>query len=455
MKAYARPMKPSFTAFAVEDDPFYRKLVVHALSLDADFEVQGFENAAALRKALGKTVPHLITLDFRLPDATGKELLDFLQKNYPSVEVIMISEQQDVATAIDLLHAGAYDYIVKDDELRNRLLQNLSRLKKQFELESRVKDLEQMLQAQSNQAVPFVGESKTLQPVKDLAHKAAQSHITVTITGETGTGKEVLAKFIHANSNRAHKPFVAINMASIPEQLMESELFGYDKGAFTGADTAKAGKFEEAHGGTLFLDEIAELGLPMQSKLLRAIQERKIVRLGSTKEISFDCRIITASHKDLKIEVKEKRFREDLYFRFFGISIDLPPLRDRGKDLFLLADFFAAQAVKDQGLQAVKFSKEAQQKMQQYQWPGNIRELKAVVELAVVLSGGNEIGENDIHLKHSDFLEDQLQQHKTLRQYEVAIVQHFLNQFDGDTKKTAQHLDIGQTTVYRMMKEMV
>lgn len=442
-----------FKIYILEDDEWFSRLINHAAKLDPEVETQVFGKAKDLYEALDKEVAHIVTLDYRLPDATGSEVLEKLKDKYPDTEFIMISEQQDVATAIALLHQGAYDYLVKDNNLKDRLLAVISKLKKQLALTERVKELEQLLANGTKKQVPFVGECAPIKEVKQLILKASTSPITVTITGETGTGKEVVAQYIHQNSDRAKKPFVAINMAAIPENLLESELFGYEKGAFTGADKAKPGKFEEANGGTLFLDEIAELPLALQSKLLRALQEKKLQRLGSNKELSFDCRIITASHKDLQHEVKAKRFREDLYFRLFGIQIELPPLRDRGSDIILLADFFIGKFAKENKSSVKLLGAEAKRKLKDYAWPGNIRELKAVIDLAMVMASEEEISAGDLHLRHQDLLDKELKTQKTLREYDIAIVKHYMEKFDDNTKRVADVLGIGQTTVYRMLKE--
>ncbi|TXC78604.1 sigma-54-dependent transcriptional regulator [Luteibaculum oceani] len=444
-------MSRKIKVFVVEDDDWFGRLINHSISLNPNCEAHRFGSAQELYSQLKEETPDIITLDYRLPDAKGAEVLEKVKGQYPETEVIIISEQQDIATAMELLHNGAYDYIVKDDNLKDRLLLNLNRLEKQLSLQNRIKDLEQELSTKKEHN--FVGESDALKPIKKLVEKAAQSNITVTISGETGTGKEVIAQYIHQHSKVADKPMIAVNMAAIPENLLESELFGYEKGAFTGADKAKPGKFEEANGGTLFLDEVAELPLHLQSKLLRVLQERKLTRLGSNKEISFDCRIITATHKDLQKEVQEKRFREDLFFRLFGIQINLPPLRDRGEDIILLSEFFVLKASKQNGLPAKPLAREAKKKLKSYQWPGNIRELKAVMELALVLSNGEEIEAEDISLQNADLLQTQLQKEKSMRQYEIEIVQHYMKKYDDNTKKVAEVLSIGQTTVYRLLKE--
>jgi DNA-binding NtrC family response regulator len=292
-----------------------------------------------------------------------------------------------------------------------------------------------------------------MQRIFSLLEKTAKTNITVAITGQTGTGKELVAKAIHFNSERMKKPFIAINVAAIPKELIESELFGYEKGAFTGADQARSGKFEEANKGTLFLDEIGEMDLNMQSKLLRALQEREITRLGSNKVIPLDVRIVVATHRDLQQEVKAGNFREDLYYRLLGISIDLPPLRDRGNDIILLARTFTTDFCTENKLPKKDFTQEAIDKLLKYGYPGNVRELKAVVEIASVMSDGNLIKDTDIQFNERADIEDLLQENLTLEEFNAKIIRWNLKKYNNNVLKVAERLDIGKSTIYRMMKE--
>ena len=278
-------------------------------------------------------------------------------------------------------------------------------------------------------------------------------NITVTINGETGTGKELAAKAIHFNSDRMKKPFVAINVAAIPKELIESELFGYEKGAFTGADQARAGKFEEANNGTVFLDEIGEMSLSMQSKLLRALQEREIIRLGSNKVIPINVRIIVATHKDLFQEVKEGRFREDLYYRLLGIRLELPPLKERGNDIVLLAKNFVSEFCRENKLPTKDFSQNALDKLVNYSFPGNVRELKAIVEVAIVMSDSTILDDNDIFFNKRVDVDDFIQEELTLEEYNGKIIKGYLIKHDNNVAKVSEKLQIGKSTIYRMIKE--
>jgi transcriptional regulator with PAS, ATPase and Fis domain len=283
--------------------------------------------------------------------------------------------------------------------------------------------------------------------------KTITNNIPIEIYGETGTGKELVAKAIHFNSLRKSKPYIALNVAAFPKELIESELFGYEKGAFTGALLSKPGKLEEANGGTLFLDEISEMDPSMQAKLLRAIQEMEINRLGSNKSIKLNFRIITASHKNLLQEVKEGRFREDLYYRLMGMKIELPPLRKRGNDILVLANHFISNYAKWNKLEVKQFSEEAKSALLKYRYPGNVRELKAITETAYVMSDTNTIQEEDLQLNEVNLLENILGQHLTLEEYNIKIIEHFLQRNNQNVLKTAQDLGIGKTTVYRYINE--
>lgn len=441
-----------FTIFVVEDNEWYNKMLVYHLSLNPDFIVKAFFNGDEVMKHIHEN-PHVITIDYRLPDITGDELLTKIKSFNNTIEVIAISEQEDIETAVDMMKNGAFDYIVKTTDVKDRLLNTIHHIQKKINLEKRIAILEEEVASKYEFGKTILGASKSILSLFPLLSKAVQTNITVSISGETGTGKEVIAKAIHFNSDGKKNPFVAINMAAIPKELFESEFFGYEKGAFTGANNSKPGLFEEANGGTLFLDEIAETDLNFQAKLLRALQEKEITRVGSNKPISFNCRLIVATHKNLQEEVKKGNFREDLYYRLFGLPIHLPPLRERDKDVLILAKTFADRFCEDNKLQKKNFSESAQMKLMGYSWPGNIRELKSVVELAAVLSNSDVIDATDLNLSSYDPISEVLNEELTMKEYELKILQIFLSKYNNNTRVVADKLDIGQTTVYRMMKE--
>jgi two-component system response regulator AtoC len=438
--------------FVVEDNEWYRKLLVHTISLNPDYSVKAFETGKELLSAMDER-PDVVTVDYRLPDMLGSELMEKIHNIHPETAILAISEQEDIETAVDLLKLGAYDYIVKSNDIRNRLLNTLQHVQKQAKLIQRIETLEKEVQDKYNFDQTIIGQSQPVKKLFELLRKAVTTNITVSITGETGTGKEVVAKAIHYNSPNRDLPFVAVNVAAIPKELFESELFGHEKGSFTGASTMRKGKFEEADGGTLFLDEIGELDPVFQAKMLRVLQEREITRIGSNTPIPFNCRIIVATHKNLQEEVRNGNFREDLYYRLYGLPIELPPLRDRDKDIVLLATTFIKRFCAENKLDEKKLSTGAQQKLLGYQWPGNIRELKSVAELSVVLSSSNQIEPEDIMLSTNNVLPDVLGEELTLREYTRRIVQLYLSRYDNNTKLVAEKLDIGQTTIYRMLKE--
>src|SRR6201995_1170689 len=346
-----------YTIFIVEDDPWYGELLQYHLSLNPDYKITRFENGKDCLDQLYKQ-PDLITVDFSLPDLPGDKLYQKIREINPAIPVIIISSQEDIKVAVKLLKMGANDYLVKDDSTRDLLWNAVIRIRENQSLKKEVEVLKEELGQKFAFEKTIIGQSDALKKVFGLMEKASKTNINVSITGETGTGKEVAAKAIHYNSDRRKKAFVAVNMAAIPKELMESELFGYEKGAFTGAVGRKAGKFEEANGGTIFLDEIAELDLSVQSKILRVLQEREVVRVGGNESITLDIRVIVATHKNLEEEVKKGNFREDLYYRIIGLPVALPPLRDRGNDVLILAKFFADDFTRSNKLPSVSISKE-------------------------------------------------------------------------------------------------
>ncbi len=442
----------AFKIFVVEDDEWYSRLLMHNLSLNPDYEIQCFSDGESCLKAL-HLQPDVVTLDYRLPDMKGLEVLKQIKSNNTDIQVILISEQEDIEVVVDLLKHGAYDYLVKSKDIRERLLNTVNNIRKERQLKDEIKSLRREVKKKYSYQNTIVGNSEATQKIYNLIEKATRTNVTVSISGETGTGKELVAKAIHYNSTRAKQAFVAVNMAAIPKELIESELFGHEKGAFTGAGTRRIGKFEEAHGGTLFLDEIAEMDVSLQAKLLRALQEKEIVRIGSNKAVKIDCRIIIATNKNLLEEVKRGNFRQDLYYRFYGLPIELPPLRERGNDIILLAKTFIQNFCSENGMENKILSAKASKKLLAYPFPGNVRELKSVIELAVTLADGDEIKASHILLDNPADLEDLFAENMTLREYNLKLVKKLLEKYDNKPKVVAAKLDIGVATIYRMLKE--
>ena len=441
----------SLKVFILEDDHWYGSMLEHYLSLNPDYEVRRFTSSKDFFSHLHEK-PDVVTLDYSMPDMDGGEVLKKIKGVHPHIQVLIISGQEDVSTAITLLKNGAFEYIVKDEETKDRLWNSLLHLQEINGLRNEVEHLKEQV-AQKHDFTKFIiGKSEPILKVFSLIEKASKTTITVSITGETGSGKEVVAKAIHYNSERQKKPFVAVNVAAIPKDLLESELFGHEKGAFTGAVTRRIGKFEEANNGTLFLDEIGELDFNLQAKLLRVLQEREVTRIGSNEVTPVNARIIVATHRNLLDEVKNKTFREDLYYRLIGLPIALPPLRERDNDILILAKHFMDLFCKDNNLPKKSLSQDAQQKLLNYAFPGNVRELKSVIELAVVMTDDEYILADHIAINTAAAVTDLLNKERSLKEYEIDIIQHYLDKYDKDVLLVAKKLDIGKSTIYRMIQ---
>lgn len=439
--------------FAVEDDQAYTKFIKYVLGLNPDYEIEFFTTGKECINNLHKN-PSIITLDYSLPDMPGQQVLEQIKSYDPNIVVIIVSAQEKIGTAVELLKAGAFDYITKDQDTKDRLLNSINNARNKHSLIKEIDHLKREISEKYEFEKSIVGTSTAIKRTFALLEKAVKSTISVSITGETGTGKELISKAIHYNSKRKNKPFIAVNIAAIPSELIESELFGHEKGAFTGAMTRRIGKFEEADGGTIFLDEIGEMELSLQAKLLRILQEREVTRIGSNQVIKLDVRIITATHRDLAEEVRAGRFREDLYYRLLGLPVHLPPLRERGNDILLIAKHFLDQFSKENQLSKFRISEGAQKKMLEYPFPGNIRELRSIIELSAVMAEGNEIREQDITFTSTSNAESILYQEMTMQAYMYRIIRHFLNRYDNNVLEVAKRLDIGKSSLYRYLKEM-
>ncbi len=442
----------SIRIFIVEDDPMYIRLAKYTAELNPEHEVSVFQTGQECLDNLFLN-PDIISLDYSLSDMTGKKILEKIKAYNSNIGVIILSGQSDVSVAVELLKFGAYDYIEKNEDAKDRFQKALENIKSKINLQQEVEELKDKLGHKYSFEHTVVGHSPIIQKMLKLLQKAIKTNISVSITGETGSGKEIAARLIHYNSERRKGKFVAVNVSAIPKDLLESELFGHEKGAFTGANTRKLGQFELADKGSLFLDEIADMDFSMQAKLLRAIQEREIVRVGGIQTIKFDTRIIVATHKDLSREVELGNFREDLYYRLLGLPVHVPPLRERGSDILLLMRHFLNEFTQVNKLGKITVDKKAKEKLMSYHFPGNVRELKATIELAAVMSEDNHIKAEDINFnspkKSSYFLNKEL----TLKEFNSNIIHHFLEKYDRDILLVAKKLDIGKSTIYRMLKE--
>mgnify|MGYP002629298386 FL=1 len=372
----------------VEDDINMRKSLEIAMSDYKEFEVKTFKNAKDALKNLDDSFDLIIT-DINMPGMDGIEFVKELNGRF---EVIIMTGNATLGRAIESIHLGVKDFLLKPFDV-DTLVEAIKR-------EDKIQKTKKSVVPTKSNESDFLGTSQALEKVLKIADKASKTDASILLLGQSGVGKEVFASYIHKNSPRANKPFVAINMAAIPENLVESELFGFEKGAFTDASEAKAGQFELAQGGTLFLDEIGEMPYGVQAKLLRALQEKEVRRLGSPKLIKIDIRIISATNANLQEKIKNGEFREDLYYRLNTIPLYIPPLKERKDEILQIADAMVEQNCKKYGFDLKLFSKDAKEQLLSYNWPGNIRELISVVERAVILSETQEIQKDELFLNN-------------------------------------------------------
>ncbi|MDT0557297.1 sigma-54 dependent transcriptional regulator [Ichthyenterobacterium sp. W332] len=377
----------------IEDEAAIRRVLVKILSEENDtYNVEEAEDGLVGIEKIKKEDYDLVLCDIKMPKMDGVEVLEAVKKIKPETPIVMISGHGDLDTAVNTMRMGAFDYISKPPDL-NRLL-NTVRIaldRKELVVENK------MLKKKVSKNYEMIGESKEIAQIKNIIDKVAPTDARVLITGPNGTGKELVAHWLHQKSERSKGPMIEVNCAAIPSELIESELFGHVKGAFTSANKDRAGKFEAANGGTIFLDEIGDMSLSAQAKVLRALQESRIQRVGSDKDIKVDVRVVAATNKNLKKEIEEGKFREDLYHRLAVILIKVPALNDRRDDIPLLIEYFTNKIASEQGTAKKSFSVKAIKLLQNYDWTGNIRELRNVVERLIIL-GEKEVSESDVKL---------------------------------------------------------
>ena len=375
----------------IEDEAAIRRVLVKILSEESDtYNVHEAEDGLVGIDMVKKDDFDLILCDIKMPKMDGVEVLEAVKKLKPEIPIVMISGHGDLDTAVNTMRLGAFDYISKPPDL-NRLL-NTVRIaldRKELVVENT------RLKKKVSKNYEMIGESPAIGRIKDMIDKVAPTDARVLITGPNGTGKELVAHWLHQKSERSKGPMIEVNCAAIPSELIESELFGHVKGAFTSAAKDRAGKFEAANGGTIFLDEIGDMSLSAQAKVLRALQESRIQRVGSDKDIKVNVRVVAATNKNLKKEIEEGKFREDLYHRLAVILIEVPALNDRREDIPLLIDYFSNKISEEQGTASKTFSANAVKLLQNYDWTGNIRELRNVIERLIIL-GGQEVSEADV-----------------------------------------------------------
>ncbi len=437
----------------VDDEQAQRELLAGFL----DKRGLAVTTAESGEKAL-ELYPHVFApvaiVDMKMPGMNGLELIAGLKEINPFIQVIVLTAFGSVETAVAAMKAGAYDYLTKPVEDLDELMLKLEKAARQNRLVVDNVVLSERL-AEVFPTSEIIGESAPIRKVKELISLVASKEATVLITGPSGTGKELVARAVHALSPRSERKLVAINCAAFPETLLESELFGFERGAFTGADRAKQGRFELAEGGTLFLDEIGEMPLSMQVKLLRVLEERKIERLGSVKDISLDIRIIAATNRDLQKLVEEQKFREDLYYRLNVVQIHMPPLKERAGDILLLAEKFMEKFSRRAGKEVKGIAPDAAELLTSYAWPGNVRELENIIERAVVLSTGSSITRADLsglsaHTSSAAAASGEL---LPMAEVEKRHIKFCLDSLDWNMAKAADTLGIHRNTLRLKIKE--
>ena len=436
----------------VDDDLLMREALRDTLSAEGH-EVQAVESAALAMAELEKQEWDIVLADLSLPRVSGLELLDRIKRSWPTTEVIVITGQGSIATAVDAIKRGAYHYLTKPftaEEIIHLVHQALERRR----LVDRKERLEEELW-QARGVHQLVGQSEALRRVRQMIQTAGGSEATVLIEGESGTGKEIIANAIHAQSKRSRGPLVKMNCAAVPETLLESELFGHEKGAFTGADRRRVGRFEQAEGGTLFLDEVCEMQPRLQAKFLRALQEREIERLGGSETIPVDVRIIAATNRDLQKALAEGVLREDLYYRLNVILLRVPPLRERMDDVPILAMHFVRKYAARESVPTASIAEEAMNVLLSYAWPGNVRELENAIERAVVLGRGEVLRPQDlppqVH-RRGDERQPLIPAHLTLEEIEKLAIAQALRLTGGNKSEAAERLGIHRTSIYDKMR---
>lgn len=445
------------TILVVDDDADMRELA-HDILKDRGHQVATAGSGEEALKRLAEEDYAVVLTDLRMKGMQGIELLTQIKRDYPDINVILMTAFGSVETAVEAMKHDASDYLTKPVK-KDELVRVVERVLRETALRREVNRLRKEVHKEYS-FHQILGKSKAIQAVFELIRRVADSPTNVLITGESGTGKELVAKAIHYNSSRKEAPFVPVNCAAIPEQLLESELFGHMRGSFTDAKADKRGLFEEAQKGTLFLDEISELPLMLQAKILRAIQEREIRRVGATKPVSVDVRIIAATNLNLSEEVKNKRFREDLYYRLNVIELKLPPLRERLEDIPLLVAAFLKKC-SEAGRKEVKgVSESALAMLMDYPWPGNVRELENVIERAVTLSRGEKISPDDlpqaVQGARGDrrVLDEAAEKSLPLHEIEKEYIKKVLDKTGGNKYQAAHALGIDRKTLYRKLAEM-
>ncbi len=435
----------------IDDEEKLRALMARIIKLEG-FEVSEAASCKAGLKNLAQTTIDVVLCDVKLPDGNGVELVKEIKNTYPCIEIILLTAYGNIADGVQAIKNGAFDYITKGND-NDKIIPLINRAIEKAQLQKRIEKLEQQV-GKKYGFESILGSSPLIEEAIAFAKKVAPTHASVLLLGETGTGKEVFAQAIHNGSQRTGKPFMALNCSAFGKDLLESEIFGHKAGAFTGAIKDKKGLIEEASTGTLFLDEIGEMHYDLQAKLLRVLETNEFIKVGDTKPTKVDVRIIAATNRDLQQEVKDGRFREDLFYRLNVFTIALPALRDRKKDIPVLAEFFLQFFAPKTNGHLHFISKDFMERLLQHDWKGNIRELKNVIERAVILATNDVLTIDSLPLEMQQLLYGQ----QTLSAFDLASVeklhiQRVLNHTKGNKTETAKLLNIGLTTLYRKIDE--
>lgn len=433
----------------VDDEEKLRNLLARLIKLEG-FAVTEVGNLKAAHKSIEKEDPDVILCDVKLPDGNGVHFVKEIKEKHSIIEIILLTAYGNIPDGVQAMKNGAFDYIIKGDD-NDKVIPLLNKAIEKVELKRRVARLEAQLGKKYN-FESIIGVSRPITDAIKLAKKVAPTNTTVLLLGETGTGKEVFAQAIHNAGSRAGKTFLALNCSAFSKELLESEIFGYKTGAFTGAIKDKKGLIEEANGGTLFLDEIGEMPIDLQSKLLRVLETAEFIKVGDTKTTKADVRIIAATNRNLEQEVKDLKFREDLFYRLNVFTIELPPLRNRRADIPLLVNYFVSFFAAKTNKKINGISKEAEDVLKHSIWKGNIRELKNIIERAIILEEGNTITKNSLPADIQSILTD-TENNYDLSAMEKQHIQKVLQHTNGNKTETARLLNIGLTTLYRKMDE--
>ncbi len=439
----------------VDDEPNAVKVLSAILTEEGYHVYESLDVASATNVIRNENVDLVIT-DLKMPGRDGMEFFGYIRENKSEVPVIFLTAYGTVDSAVSAMLGGAFYYFIKPPDYV-KLKDVIARAISQKHMEREIEKAATALSGDESDKSGLIGNAREMQKIHETIDTIKDSSSTVLISGETGTGKELISRALHFCSKRKDTQFIAVNCAAIPKELIEAELFGCEKGAFTGAHAKRIGKFEEASGGTIFLDEIGELELGLQSKILRVLQEKEIERLGSNRKIKVDCRVISSTNRDLRKEVREGRFREDLFYRLNVIEIKVPPLRERKEDIPLLATIFAHEFSEKEG-KKVKISEQVMEALRAYQWPGNVRQLKNIIERAVVLTKGNSIVLDDLpeEFNTAGKIPENVQvssDRKTLREIELYAIQEALQKCDGNKSKAARMLGISRKAFYKRLND--